>query len=122
MGQGDITLQDLAEAFYRAMQKATAEFRPYDAQPVSYNRSGQVDLLRPCNGWTVVNKGTTNVTVNGSHVLAPDEFIAVSGNEREVFTGYLRLLFASNTDPGNNVIVWQKFYVTGASRYDRPNI
>jgi hypothetical protein len=119
MGQAPITFQQLLEAFYLALQKSKSDLRPYDAQPIPYNASGQVDLLRPCNGWTVVNKGTTNVTVNGTHVLAPDEFIAVAGNEGEAFTGYLRLLFDSNSDPGNKVIVWQKFYVAGEGKYDK---
>lgn len=114
-----ITFNQLLEGLYLALQKSKSDLRPYDAQPVNYNRSGQVDLLRPCNGWTVVNKGTTNVTVNGTHVLAPSEFIAVAGNEGEEFTGFLRLTFVSNTDPGNNAIVWQKFYSTGPGKFDK---
>jgi hypothetical protein len=114
-----MTFQQLIEGLYLALQKGKSDLRPYDAQPASYNASGQIGLLRPCNGWTVVNKGTNNVTVNGIHVLAPNEFIAVAGNEGEEFTGYLRLGFAINGDPGNNAIVWQKFYVSGHGKYDK---
>lgn len=122
MGQTPITFQELIEGLYLAMQKAKSDLRPYDALPTSYTWSQQINLLRPCNGWTVVNKGTTTVTVNGIHTLAANEFIAVSGNEGEEYTGFLRLVFASNTDPGNNAVVWQKFYVSGVAKYDKSTI
>lgn len=114
-----ISFNQLLEGLYLALQRSKSELRPYDAMPFSYNVSGQIGLQRPCNGWTVVNKGTTNVAVNGIHILAPGEFIAVAGNEGEEYTGYLRLSFVSNTDPGNNAIVWQKFYLTGGGKYDK---
>ena len=110
---------DIVKAFYEALTMSKKELVGYDVVPLPYTMSGTVQLMRPCNGWTVINKGTTNVTVNGAIVLAPDEFIAISGNEREEYTGFLRLTFASNADPGNNAIVFQKFYQPGGPLYDK---
>jgi hypothetical protein len=113
---------DMFAALLAALRGMRAELRLYNAVPMQYSRSQQVNLYRPCNGWTVINKGSTNVTVNGILVLAPDEFIAVGGNEGEAYTGFLRLSFVSNTDPGNNAIVYQKFYETGEGKYDKANM
>jgi hypothetical protein len=107
--------------FYDALTKSKRDLRGYDMVPIPYTTSQQVQLMRPCNGWTVVNMGTTSVTVNGAITLAAGEFIAVSGNEGEQYTGFLRLVFASNTDPGNNAFVYQKFY-TGPPVYDKPGL
>jgi len=114
-----LSINDMVSSLYQALTWWKKDLRPYDVVPLVYNVSGQVNLFRPCNGWTVINKGTTNVTVNGGVVLAPDEFIAIGGNEGEEYTGYLRLLFVSNTDPGNNVLVYQKFYVSGEGKFDK---
>lgn len=113
------TWNDIAGLFLDVLRSWKKELRPYDAVPLVVNKSGQIDVFRPLNGWTVINKGTTNVTVNGAIVLGPDEFIAVGGNEGEEYTGFLRVTFVSNTDPGNNVIIYQKFYLTGDGRYDK---
>lgn len=107
--------------FYDALTKSKKDLRGYDMVPIPYNSSGQVQLMKPINGWTVVNMGTTSVTVNGAITLQPGEFIAVSGNEGEEYTGFLRLVFATNYDSGNNVFVYQKFY-TGRPVYDKPGI
>lgn len=65
--------------------------------------------------------GTTSVQVNGAITLASGEFIAISGNEGEEYTGFLRLVFENNVDPGNNAFVYQKFY-TGKPVYDKTGL
>lgn len=117
----DKWLPQLWEAMYGALRRNKAELREYNVTMLPYNRSGQIDLMKPCNGWTVINQGTTNVMVNGTVVLAQGQFLAVGGNEGEAYTGFLRLSFASNTDPANNVVVLQKFYSEGSYKYDKLN-
>jgi hypothetical protein len=114
----NFSISDWIGALYQALKKSKDDLSGYDVVPIPYTSSQQVQLMRPCNGWTVINMGTTTVQVNGGITLAPTEFIAVSGNEREAYTGFLRLVFVSNTDVGNKVFVYQKFY-TGPPAYDK---
>lgn len=117
-----VSFKELIEGFYLSLLKAKADMRGYDIVPLPYNSSQQVILMRPCNGWTVINQGSNSVTVNGTIVLAQGQFIAVGGNEGEVYTGILNLQFATNGDPNNNVVVLQKFYTDGKSKYDKARI
>ena len=113
------SFSELVNSLYQALTRSKKELRPYDVLPLQYNVSGQVNLMRPCNGWTVINQGTTSVQVNGTVMLTPQQMIAVSGNEGEMYTGFLRLNFASNTDAGNNVLVVQKFFVAEDAKFDK---
>lgn len=115
----DFSLGQILSTIYSALKKNKADLIGYNVTPLPYNTSCQVNLLKPCNGWTVINQGkTTTVTVNGTVVLPPGGFIAVGGNEGEEYVGFLQLLFASNTNPDNNALVIQKFY-TGGPAYDK---
>lgn len=117
----DKWFRHLLEAMYLALRKNKYELRGYNVVPEQYNRSTQVALMKPCNGWTVINQGSTTVTVNGTVQLTQGEFLAVGGNEGEEYTGFLRLSFVSNVDPNNNVVVLQKFYTDGLGKYDKIN-
>jgi hypothetical protein len=115
------SIYDMMSSVYDALKKSKADMREYNVVPLPFNVSGNINLIKPCNGWTVINQGTTNVTVNGTIILAPNQFIAVGGNEGEVYTGFLRLTFANNAAAGNNALVIQKYYGSGQS-YDKLNI
>lgn len=117
----NFSIGDIVNAFVQALTKAKANRQCYDVVPIPYTASAQIGLQKPCNGWTVINQGTTNVTVNGTIVLVPGQFMAVGGNEGEEYTGFLRLLFANNAAAGNNVVVLQKFYTGGVS-YDKTGL
>jgi hypothetical protein len=118
----NFSISEWFNAVYQALVKSKKDLRGYGVVPLPYTTSQQVQLMRPCNGWTVINQGKTNVTVNGTILLLPQEFIAVGGNEGEEYTGYLRITFANNANPGNNAVVLQKFYEDGAAKYDKPGL
>jgi hypothetical protein len=111
----NFSLGDITKAIYTAFAQARGVRQRYDVVPIPYTTSQQVGLQKACNGWTVINQGTTNVTVNGTIVLVPGNFVAVGGNEGEEYTGFLRISFANNAAPGNNALVLQKFYTGGVA-------
>lgn len=115
------TLGDITNAIFQAFTKAKAARQCYDVVPIPYSTSQQISLQKVCNGWTVINQGTTNVTVNGTILLVPGNFVAVGGNEGEEYTGFLRVGFANNADAGNKALVLQKFY-NGGVTFDKPGL
>lgn len=88
----------------------------YNISSVPYVNSGRVNLSEYCNGLTIRNTGSTTVTVN-RQPLDAGAFMAISGNEGEIFRGRIDLLFAAAGNAGNEVWVTEKFYTSGGS-YD----
>jgi hypothetical protein len=80
-----------------------------------YTRSGYVDVVKACNGFTVTNVGDDIVNVNGM-ILYPGvigtslgDSRSIGGNEGEVYQGNIQVMFAgAGANPSLEVI--QKFY------------
>lgn len=76
-------------------------------------QSQSVYIMANVNGYTVINQGLTDATVNGvilhaGTATASGESLSVGGNEGEIFNG--RLDIAINTNVGN-VVVIQKIFL-----------
>jgi hypothetical protein len=95
-----------------AFKKALGHPVMYNISQVSYVTNNQVILPGRCNGWTVLNSGTTVAFVNNIPIPV-GSFIAVSGNEREEYIGRLDLRFAVPAAAGNQVWVVTKFFIEG---------
>lgn len=77
--------------------------------------------IRPadnCNGFTVINRGTGIVRVNGVPLSPPavvgdaGDSITFSGNVGEIYGGRITINFAPGT-PTPQAVVIQKFYLSG---------
>lgn len=90
----------------------------YNVTYQMYQRSTKVEPDQYCNGFTVVNIGTTVAIVNGTPLAPPTaparlgEAVAFGGNHNEIFIGRIDLSFPDGEDNGNNVLVTQKIYIT----------
>ena len=86
----------------------------YNLVPSIYNTNTKVEVDRYCNSFTVVNTGTTNMTVNGVPLAPPvapallGEAAQFSGNKGELFIGRIDLSF---TGGAGACVVTQKIYV-----------
>lgn len=86
--------------------------RDYNISPQTYQKNQDLKAVQRCNGFTVINTGTTTCFVNQTRVIAGN-FMSVGGNENEQYIGRIIIKFASQTDPGNEVTVIQKFFTDG---------
>lgn len=78
---------------------------------VDQNYKITVDGL--CNGWTVVNRGNTNLIVN-AELIPPGQAKAVGGNRDEIYVGRIDIQFSTQgiTPPFTNAAyVTQKVYI-----------
>jgi hypothetical protein len=98
----------ITEAFGKALNRA----QPYNISPAPYVTNNQVILPGRCNGWTVLNSGTTVVFVNNIPIPV-GSFIAVSGNEREEYFGRVDIRFAAPAAAGNLVWFIPKLFASG---------
>lgn len=80
-------------------------------------KSGFVDVVKLCNGFTVTNTGTDTVRVNDA-VLFPGTFGSVlgdsrtfGGNEGEIYVGNIKISFTLPAGANPQVEIIQKFYV-----------
>lgn len=84
--------------------------------------SGAVPVLKDCNGWVAINKGTTLVKVNGVDLNPPPapglsgESLGVSGNLGEVYSRPDIKVSFPTAGPGNVLLIVQKLY--GANTFD----
>lgn len=87
----------------------------YDIIAQTYLAGGQILVDPKCNGWTAINTGDELVTVNGIPLLpgtAPSltgAAIAIPGNQGELFTGRIWIVFAGGGSRPSVCII-QKFY------------
>lgn len=82
----------------------------YNISTQTFTKSGRVNISETCNGWSVINLGTSNVMVNGD-TLIPGESKSVGGNYGEVYIGRVDLLFQGAGL--NNAVFTEKFYMDG---------
>jgi len=92
------------------------DFQLYNIATVPATVSGPVIVPPLCNGWQVINTGTSIATVNGQ-VLHPGtpgtnvgEGLAVSGNYREIFKGKINVSFATGGGGTNELTFIFKLY------------
>lgn len=91
-------------------------FQNYNVIVTTYTRQQDIEVNAKCNGWTARNLGDDNVRVNGILLLPPiaagtsGESVSVGGNDGEIYTGRLQVVFAG---VGVNplVEVTQKYFV-----------
>lgn len=88
----------------------------YNILPITLkqNKTG-VSINSNCNSITIINYGTTIITVNGVITLYPGtpgtnsgESISLGGNIGEVYKGRLDIAFSALA--GNNCLILQKIY------------
>lgn len=78
------------------------------------NENASIVIEKYCNGFEVVNTGTTTCFVNGRPLYAGTpgtnngDSLTVGGNRGEIFTGRLDISFATGA---GNAIVTQKIYL-----------
>lgn len=89
----------------------------YNIDVKTYNRSGDIILARPVNGWTATNLGDTIAEINGIQLLpgvpgtSRGDSITIGGNYGEEYIGPIRLAFANPAGAAPLVEIIQKFYV-----------
>lgn len=80
-----------------------------------YTKSGYVDVVKLCNGFTATNIGADIVRINEAilYPVVPGTSLGDSrtfgGNEGEIYVGTIRVAFAAAVNPQVEII--QKFYV-----------
>lgn len=90
----------------------------FNAQEVAVSGYQNIDEL--CNGVTLINQGNGGVFVNNVYLnasplnVAPGdrfagESLAIGGNEGEILTGRLQIVFETQTAP--LLIMVQKYYL-----------
>jgi hypothetical protein len=92
--------------------------RCYNIQTNTISQSQLVPVHPKCNGWVVINKGTTIVTAQGVPLLpAPaagvsGESYGVAGNTDEIFQEkFLNInIVAPATGQSSTVVVIQKYF------------
>lgn len=85
------------------------EWLYYNTNVQIYTQNQKVQIDRRCNGITVLNNGTNNALFD-DEIILPGESKSISGNRKEIFVGRKDLTFPT-PNPGNSVVVTQKFYV-----------
>lgn len=90
------------------------DFLKYNISTQTFTKSGRVNISTTCNGWSVINLGTSNVMVN-QDTLIPGESKTIGGNYGEIYIGRVDLLFQGAGI--NNAVFTEKFYTEGTS-YD----
>jgi hypothetical protein len=89
----------------------------FDTKP--YQQNIQITLDRLCNGVTVLNAGTSNLSFQGD-VLAPGTSKSIGGNFGEILRGRVDLQF---TGAGANLaVVTEKYYNPGQWIEKEPGI
>jgi hypothetical protein len=84
--------------------------RPYNIFPQSYNAQRSVVVVDLCNGFTVLNAGTSTVYLNGVPII-PNVSVTIGGNEDEIYKGRIDISFSSANTADNTAWVIQKFYI-----------
>lgn len=80
----------------------------------TFSANAKVEVDKLCNGFTVVNIGNTNMTVNGVPLAPPiapmllGESTSFGGNRNEIFYGRIDIAF---TGGAGRCIVSQKVYI-----------
>lgn len=88
----------------------------YNLSPMTYYRNQKVEVDSRCNGFTVVNVGTSNMIANGIPLAPPvapalqGEAAQFGGNRNEIFIGRIEISFDGNA---GECIVIQKIYESG---------
>lgn len=97
------------------MDKLKEKILYYDFIPTTYRLNTSVVFKEWCNGWEVVNLGTTVATVNNRPLypgvpgtVLGDSF-SLGGNKGEVFKGRVDIAFPGGA--GGIVLFTQKVYV-----------
>ncbi len=92
--------------------------RDYNISVSDYNASQWVNVIKGCNGFTVVNLGDTIVQINGITLFPADDpttdqgdSLSVGGNEGEIYKGNMKLSFMDPVGSSPKVTIIQKFYV-----------
>jgi hypothetical protein len=85
-------------------------FLKYNISTQTFTKSGRVNISTTCNGWSVINLGTSNVLVN-QDTLIPGESKTVGGNYGEIYIGRVDLLFQGAGT--NNAVFTEKYYMDG---------
>jgi hypothetical protein len=92
----------------------------YNVSVQIYTAYTRVKTARFLNGFTIDNKGNTNLFWNQA-LIAPGQSVAIGGNEGEVYDGIIELNFALPTPappvPVNLAQVLQKYF-TQIDPYD----
>lgn len=79
-------------------------------------QSGKIDVDPHCNGWTIFNKGTLPIVVNGIPLAPPaganlsGESFSIGGNAGEIYVGRIDLK-VDPADPTPLVVFIQKIYI-----------
>lgn len=92
------------------------ERQKYNVTPVTINKSGFVDVIKNCNGFTVTNTGDDTVQVN-DQIFYPGvigtnlgDSRSYGGNENEIFVGSIKVAFAGvGANPAVEIV--QKFFI-----------
>lgn len=85
----------------------------YNIVVQQFYKSTQVEVNLKCNGWVVMNKGTTIFNVNNVPLLPPPvatvsgESYGVAGNSDEIYMGRIDITMPSN---GGFAILIQKVF------------
>lgn len=92
----------------------------YNAVPIEWKISHEMEVDRRCNGFIAVNKGDVLVRINGfpllpyppGHPELSGESMTVGGNLGEIYRGRIQIVFPAPA-PGQSPSVWiiQKFYL-----------
>jgi hypothetical protein len=90
----------------------------YDIIAQAYAKGGEIKIDERCNGFTAINTGDTLVTVCGiplkpfppGHPELTGAAVAIPGNEGEVFTGRIWIVFDDVPGANPQVVIIQKFY------------
>lgn len=96
--------------------------KPYTTNVQEYNSTTRLAVTEEdkWNGWTIVNRGSTMLIVNGEPI-PPNEAKQTGGNEGEIFLGAINISFDSTgaTPPLINA-AWltSKFYI-GERSFDK---
>lgn len=88
---------------------------PYNFLINIYTQNTHVIVDEGCNGFTAINKGTVDTSINGI-ILKPGtgtasgESISFGGNLGEIYKGRIDVTFPSGS-AGANVVIIQKIYL-----------
>lgn len=91
----------------------------YNITVQSTTISGRIKVTEKCNGFVVVNKGDTAVTVNNfplkpypaGHPEVSGESYGVSGNADEEYKGNIDISFSTPLGANPLVVVVQKYFI-----------
>lgn len=95
---------------------ATVDYTKYTTIAQEFTGNQDVTVDTRCNQWTVINRSTLAVRVNGMPLNPPPavglsgESFSVGGNAGEIYTGRIQIVFdPAETAP--SVVIVQKIYL-----------